>query len=436
MKAIYRNRRRSGALFLVVVASLMLTACSQPAEEATPATAPASTASKAPASGASRQGAFTLAASGLSAADGTTVQLSALMPGADGQWNYGTVAQTTVTAGAFQLNGATTAVVPAVLSVGVPGAPGYSEASLILEGASYRVHPRDGVLEVAGGRYNDVVFGYTRLPAYVQAVKAKDAAEREAYKNVDHSDEKAMLAAKMASAPTVAPFYMAISKVAGDYLTPIVNGDGDDLLKFFALSFNPDWEQFPPQRREALMQGWSQSLADSPAYRSDRAAAAEEAKATAIRDAFAVGAMYHDITATDRDGREVKLSDVLAKNRFVLLDFWASWCAPCREEFPHLAKVYADYHDAGFEIYGVSLDEGREDWLKAMKQESDNGHLPWINLRANGFASAAAQAYGVRALPNNYLIARDGRIVGKELRGADVERIVAEQLGKTGHGQD
>lgn len=383
------------------------------------------------------QAGYTLSASGLTQADGTPVQLNAYTQGADGKWRQGVVATTQVRGGKFSLSGpAVTTPAPGLLQVGNPHDKGAAFISLIVENASYTVSGHGAALVVQGGHYNDLVFGYTHQADYQAAVAAKDAAEREIFKHVAPGDDKAMLQAKMDAAPVLGPHYIAMGKIAGAYLVKIIDGQYDDLAKFYAMINNPDPESLPPARREALMAGFAKTLADNPEYQSMKVGEAMEAQAEAARNALAIGKPYRDITVADKDGHEMKLSDVLKKNKFVLVDFWASWCAPCRAEFPYLSKVYRDYHAAGFEIYGVSLDEERGDWLKAMKQESDNGHLPWINLRANGFASAAAQAYGVRALPNNYLIARDGRIVGKELRGADVERIVAEQLGKTGHGQD
>lgn len=376
---------------------------------------------------------YTIAAEGLGQPDGTPVQLSSYTLGADGKWSYGKVGDTEVKGGKFTLSGPAVQVpVPGLLQVGEMGGVGYADIRLIVENTNYRVSSLDSVLVAKGGHYNDLVFGYTWSPEYVAAVKAKDAAESKVYAGIDPSDQKAMLKAKMDSIAVIQPYYMAAGKIAGDYLTKITNGQNDDLARFYALINNPDPQSFPPEKREALMAEFGKTLADNPEYQNMTAGEAMEAKAAAVRDALVKGAPYNDITVADKDGHEVKLSDVLKKNKFVLLDFWASWCAPCREEFPHLAKVYRDYHDAGFEIYGVSLDEGRNDWLKAMKQESDNGHLPWINLRAQGFFSKAAEAYGVRGLPNNFLISSDGTIVGKDMRGDDVEKVVASELRKLG----
>lgn len=413
---------------LALSIALGLAGCDKPAGDV-----PAGKVAGAPAE-AAQQTAFTITAVGLPQADGTPVQLSALVPGADGKWAEGLLAQGVVKGGSFALNASTPAPVLGTLQIGELKAQDHAYTRLVVESASYQASIADGVLLVKGGRYNDLVFGYQQLPAYIAAVKAKDKAEGEALKGVDRNDDAAMLRAKMQAAPLVSPYYMEMGKVSEDYLAGIVDGPHDDLARFLALSVTSDSQRYPADRRSTLMAGWSASLADSPAYQNELAAAELEAAAAAARDALAVGKPYQDMTVADKDGREVKLSTVLASNKFVLLDFWASWCAPCREEFPYLSRVYRDYHAQGFEIYGVSLDEEREDWLKAMKQESDNGHLPWINLRADGFGSKAAEAYGVRGLPNNFLIGSDGTIVGKNMRGDEVERMVAKQLSKQGKG--
>jgi thiol-disulfide isomerase/thioredoxin len=136
------------------------------------------------------------------------------------------------------------------------------------------------------------------------------------------------------------------------------------------------------------------------------------------------GKHYRDIVVRDKNGHKVKLSDVVARNKLVLLDFWASWCSPCRAEFPSLAKAYRKYHADGFDIYAVSLDENQDDWLKALKEESAKGDIPWTNLRDSGFDSPAAKAYGVMALPSNYMIAGDGTIVGVNVGNENVEQAV------------
>ena len=139
------------------------------------------------------------------------------------------------------------------------------------------------------------------------------------------------------------------------------------------------------------------------------------------------GQPYIDIVQPDAAGKEVSLKSVVENpaNKYVLLDFWASWCGPCMGEVPHLKKTYAEFHKKGFEIYGVSFDKDREKWLAAIDQNGMN----WVHVsQVNGFDNQAARDYAVQGIPSNFLIGSDGKIVAKNLRGEALYEKVAELL--------
>ena len=127
-----------------------------------------------------------------------------------------------------------------------------------------------------------------------------------------------------------------------------------------------------------------------------------------------------DFTQPDADGKEFKLSSL--RGKYVLVDFWASWCVPCRAENPHLLKAYKELKDKGFEIVGVSLDETKAAWQNAVKHDG----MPWIQVSdLKGFKTDIAVQYGITAIPQNFLINPEGVIVAKNLRGEDVNEKIA-----------
>ena len=131
-----------------------------------------------------------------------------------------------------------------------------------------------------------------------------------------------------------------------------------------------------------------------------------------------------EIKQNTPDGGTFALSQL--RGKVVLIDFWASWCRPCRIENPNVKKVYAKYKSKGFEILGVSLDRDQAAWVKAIK---DDG-LPWKHVSDLGFwQNAAAQEYGVQSIPYTVLVDRDGNIIEKGLRAHDLDAKLAEILG-------
>ena len=137
--------------------------------------------------------------------------------------------------------------------------------------------------------------------------------------------------------------------------------------------------------------------------------------------AIQIGEIAPDFTQNDVNDNPVKLSDF--RGRYVLLDFWASWCAPCRGENPHLVKVYDAYKDKNFAILGVSLDQPnkKQDWLAAIEKDG----LKWTNVSdLNSWQNQAAQLYGIRAIPQNFLIDPTGKIIARDLRGDKLSKVI------------
>ena len=133
------------------------------------------------------------------------------------------------------------------------------------------------------------------------------------------------------------------------------------------------------------------------------------------------GAMAPEINLATPAGPTLALSSL--RGKYVLIDFWASWCGPCRRENPNVVKTYAAYKDKGFEIFGVSLDQNREAWLKAIEADK----LVWKHVSdLQYWNSAGAQAYQVNSIPQTFLVNPEGRIIAKGLRGAALDNYLAK----------
>lgn len=136
----------------------------------------------------------------------------------------------------------------------------------------------------------------------------------------------------------------------------------------------------------------------------------------------AVGQMAPDFIMNDSDGNPVKLSDVYSKNEYTLVDFWASWCGPCRRENPNVVRVFNAYKTKGFGVFGVSLDTDKAKWLKAVSDDQ----LTWPHVSdLKGWKNEAAALYSVNSIPANLLIDRSGKIVGRNLREEKLQETVS-----------
>lgn len=139
---------------------------------------------------------------------------------------------------------------------------------------------------------------------------------------------------------------------------------------------------------------------------------------------ISVGSIAPEINLPQPDGKPFSSSSL--RGKYVLLDFWASWCKPCREENPNVVKLYERYHKKGFDILGISLDESKERWTEAIERDG----LPWHHVSdLKGLNSAAIQLYDVQAIPMTVMLDREGRIVALNLRGRALEEKLEELFG-------
>ncbi|MCX6238721.1 MAG: TlpA disulfide reductase family protein [Bacteroidia bacterium] len=146
----------------------------------------------------------------------------------------------------------------------------------------------------------------------------------------------------------------------------------------------------------------------------------------AVMKTVAIGQKAPDFTQNDVNDKPTSLSSKIGKSKLLLIDFWASWCGPCRAENPNVVKVYNEFKNKGFDVFGVSLDRKKEDWLKAI----ENDRLTWTHVSDLKFwNNEAAKLYAVNSIPANFLLDEKGIIIGRNLRGEALANKVKEVLG-------
>ncbi|MDR2955482.1 MAG: AhpC/TSA family protein [Prevotella sp.] len=185
-----------------------------------------------------------------------------------------------------------------------------------------------------------------------------------------------------------------------------------------AYLFSTWYDRYPSEKNDELMAGINSE------YKSVMAIQAAELYLN-IQRKTAVGATYTDLKGKTPDGKDIALSDYIGKNKLVLLDFWASWCKPCIEEMPNVMAAYREYHDKGFEVVGISLDESNDAWKKSV----DKLGIPWPQMSdLKGWESYMVETYAVESIPFTILIDSDGKIIAKDLRGNDLTEKVSKAL--------
>ena len=201
-------------------------------------------------------------------------------------------------------------------------------------------------------------------------------------------------------------------QIPGDAL----EANRDNLLGAFLYARRTDAD--PAKARERLAQFPAQ-LQNHPVLASVR----REIEAV---ERSSVGRPYMDLTLPDAAGEPVALSGIVGKGRWVLLDFWATWCGPCCREIPHLREAYAAYKAKGFEIYAVSLDNDEAKW-RSFTSAND---MPWVHVQGIDAdkRSTAAAAYGITSIPANFLISPDGVIVARNLPGRQLQSRLEELM--------
>lgn len=172
---------------------------------------------------------------------------------------------------------------------------------------------------------------------------------------------------------------------------------------------------------EELTQTVSAAWAAYPAQVEKLRAAADKA------EKLAIGEKYQDIELIDKEGNKTMLSEYVTPGKYVMLEFWASWCGPCRGEIPHLREVNKQYKDKGFEIVSISIDESMDEWQKAMKEED----MVWKQLcDPKGFDGPVTTVYNVTGVPTCIMLDKEGRFYKTNMRGAYLDATLRDIYGE------
>ena len=273
------------------------------------------------------------------------------------------------------------------------GKSNLGKIDLILEPGEFNVDIN--TKRVDGGDYYQKIYGQWKTnPEYKELTAKLDEQNR------------------LGNREKVLEFHRAAESIAQNALKPIVAGDRDPVAQYLAATTRHTGLS-QNQRLEHLSRIRT-LLPNHPSVQADivRTQAAIQAQAT--RDGITLSSTIQDFSANDLDGNTVNLKQVMSNNKYVLVEFWASWCGPCRAEIPHMKRAYAEYNPKGFEIVSFTLDDSADYWEEASEEED----MPWINIGdLKAYASPVIKMYGVTSVPANYLVeSATGKIVGKNLR--------------------
>ncbi len=246
----------------------------------------------------------------------------------------------------------------------------------------------------------------------------------QAYSNVMQTRQNEQTAPQIINLDSIKTYYFdrynAVMKSQSALKQAFVRQHKNTILPFYAVGF---FEQQEIQDNYTLLDSAYQSMKKTIPNSKYTQMMGKTVEPYKVYANLQIGKQAPEINLANPQGTLVSLSSL--RGKLVLIDFWASWCGPCRQENPNVVRVYNQYKDKGFEVYGVSLDKEKTAWTKAIAQDQ----LRWTHVSDLKFwESEAAKTYGVRSIPQTYLIDGQGKIVAKNLRGQALEQKIAALL--------
>ena len=355
---------------------------------------------------------------GTGAPDGVTVYLV-------DQISLARIDSAVVSRGSFQMKGK--AEKDAFLAIAIPGdqAPFHflrsGQIPLFNDGKPVTVNVADGTL--SGSALN------TKLS---ECDRRNQAAYAEYYSLIEEMESLQEDVSQEKAEEMMARYRTAINKYA-DFFVGMLEENNNSLIPVAFVEHLPsvvsaadNWNKALGEQKLEEILAANPALADHPYVvdlKSRMAATDAQRRQNADRRQAFIGEKFRDLVESDPKGKSHKLSEYVGRGKWVLVDFWASWCGPCKAEMPNVTAAYRKYHRKGFEIVGLSFDQDKDAWVKAIK----DWDMPWIHLSdLKYWESVAAGVYSVNGIPDNLLIDPQGTIVARGLRGGDLEAKLAE----------
>lgn len=292
----------------------------------------------------------------------------------------------------------------------------------ILENADITIDVKDTDMntDIKGGEIHSIVYGYENDPNYEKLNTERRKVSKEQFTDLDMTDEAKVEEARK----IVNKVGDQVYKIKNNYLKKVVSDDNPSMAKAIASTMISD-KDYTADKILARLEKYKKEIGGSAFITYYEKMMNEFKTMEDNAQNVSVGSDYKDIIGKTRNGDEIKLSDLVAKNKYTILEFWASWCGPCRGEIPNLKKAYAKYHGKGLEIMSVSLDAKNPAWIKALDDEK----TVWPNVIVDGeFQNPQVVNYGITGIPASYLIDQNGKIVASnyELREFDLDRTLSK----------